>query len=112
MILHLLQIDVPSGVCGFAVGFLSFLFVNIWRQRQGLNRPATSLASSSGQVESLHWNPLVERRGLGDLLSKVNHIAITVSDVGKSLSFYVDILGLQQIRRPTFDRCALVTETL
>ena len=52
----------------------------------------------------LHWNEVQERRGLANLLHKVNHIAITVSDVGRSLAFYTDILGLQQIRRPNFDR--------
>ena len=52
----------------------------------------------------LHWNKSVERRGLGNLITKGNHIALTVSDVGKSLWFYSDILGLQQIRRPNFDR--------
>jgi catechol 2,3-dioxygenase-like lactoylglutathione lyase family enzyme len=54
--------------------------------------------------DHLHWDEIQERRGLGNLLYKVNHIAITVSDVGKSLAFYTDILGLQQIRRPNFDR--------
>ncbi|CAM9450613.1 unnamed protein product, partial [Phaeothamnion confervicola] len=34
----------------------------------------------------------------------VNHVAIIVHDVGRSASFYADILGLQQIKRPNFDR--------
>ena len=38
--------------------------------------------------ELLHWDENKERRGLGNLLHKVNHIAITVSDVGESLVFY------------------------
>ena len=33
-----------------------------------------------------------------------NHIAITVSDVGASATFYSHVLGLQQIERPNFDR--------
>lgn len=33
-----------------------------------------------------------------------NHIALTVSDVGASASFYSHVLGLQQIERPNFDR--------
>ena len=41
---------------------------------------------------------------LGDLIYKANHIALTVSDIGRSLYFYSDILGLQQIKRPNFDR--------
>ena len=40
----------------------------------------------------------------GDLIYKANHIALTVSDIGRSLYFYSDILGLQQIKRPNFDR--------
>ena len=40
----------------------------------------------------------------GDLITQANHVAITVSDVGRSLWFYSDILGFQQIRRPNFDR--------
>jgi catechol 2,3-dioxygenase-like lactoylglutathione lyase family enzyme len=91
------QININSGLFGFIIGIISFLFINGWRQRQ-------EKYLSNEDNKQLHWNPLVERRGLGDLLMKVNHIAITVSDVGRSLSFYVDILGLQQIRRPTFDR--------
>uniref|UniRef100_A0A7M5XG79 Glyoxalase/fosfomycin resistance/dioxygenase domain-containing protein n=1 Tax=Clytia hemisphaerica TaxID=252671 RepID=A0A7M5XG79_9CNID len=52
----------------------------------------------------LHWDDSVPRRGLGDLIHKANHIALTVSDIGRSLGFYTDILGLQQIKRPNFDR--------
>jgi catechol 2,3-dioxygenase-like lactoylglutathione lyase family enzyme len=91
----LLQINIISSLFGFIIGIISFLVINGWRQEKYFN---------TEDNKQLHWNSLVERRGLGDLLMKVNHIAITVSDVGKSLSFYVDILGLQQIRRPTFDR--------
>merc|ERR1712176_101192 len=35
---------------------------------------------------------------------KANHIALIVSDVGRSAAFYSDVVGLQQIRRPDFDR--------
>jgi len=34
----------------------------------------------------------------------VNHIALIVSDVGRSSAFYSDVLGFQQVRRPNFDR--------
>lgn len=37
-------------------------------------------------------------------ISAVNHIAFIVSDVGKSSTFYSDVLGLQQVKRPNFDR--------
>lgn len=62
------------------------------------------LKDTTEKEELLHWDENKERRGLGNLLHKVNHIAITVSDVGESLAFYSDILGFQQIRRPNFDR--------
>ena len=52
----------------------------------------------------LHWNPEIPRRGMGDLIRSVNHIAIIVSDVGRSLAFYTEIIGFQQIQRPNFDR--------
>ena len=92
------QAIVFSGLCGFAGGWISLWTVLRWRQRR------LKSVSHSAPVETLHWNPLEERRGLGDLILKANHIAITVSDVGRSISFYVDVLGLQQIRRPEFDR--------
>merc|ERR1719491_1440513 len=37
-------------------------------------------------------------------IASMNHIAFIVSDVGKSTYFYSDILGLQQVKRPNFDR--------
>merc|ERR1711936_67427 len=37
-------------------------------------------------------------------LTGINHLAITVSDVGRSLDFYTDVLGMKQILRPDFDR--------
>ncbi|CAJ1406162.1 unnamed protein product [Effrenium voratum] len=52
----------------------------------------------------LHWNPELPRRGMGDLIRSVNHIAIIVSDVGRSLAFYTEIIGFQQFQRPNFDR--------
>ena len=54
--------------------------------------------------EKLHWRNDIPRHGLGDLIKRVNHYAIAVSDVKASLHFYKDIIGLQTIRRPNFDR--------
>lgn len=54
--------------------------------------------------EPLHWSRDHYRRGLGDLLHRVNHIALIVRDVGYSCSFYTEVIGFQQIRRPNFDR--------
>ena len=61
--------------------------------------------SAKAPAPGEHWLPDVERVGvLGDLITRANHYAITVTDVGKSLNFYRNVLGLQQIRRPNFDR--------
>ena len=44
-----------------------------------------------------------EAQALGKLWSKVDHVAIVVKDVGRSLQFYTSI-GMRQVRRPKFDR--------
>jgi len=53
---------------------------------------------------SLHWDPQRVKHGLGEVVHKSNHIAVIVSDVGRSADFYANVIGLQQIRRPNFDR--------
>jgi len=42
--------------------------------------------------------------GVSDMWSSVNHMAIVVSDVGRSCAFYGGTLGMEQIMRPDFDR--------
>jgi catechol 2,3-dioxygenase-like lactoylglutathione lyase family enzyme len=93
-----------SGFFGFSVGFLSLWLTFRWNRRQEKKLELDSPATPIQLDELLHWDRLAKRRGLCDLVVKVSHIAITVSDVGKALDFYVNILGLQQIRRPNFDR--------
>merc|ERR1719419_1355931 len=62
-------------------------------------------AQEAGIVyEPLHWDPAITRRGLGDAVNRCNHYAIIVSDVGRSATFYSEVVGLQQITRPDFDR--------
>jgi len=68
------------------------------------NNKENKLLDNSNKTIDLHWDYTIPRRGLGDLLTVANHIAITVSDVGRALWFYSDIIGFQQIRRPNFDR--------
>ncbi len=43
-------------------------------------------------------------KGVRGLWSEVNHVAIVVADVGRSLEFYTEIVGMEQILRPDFDR--------
>ena len=45
-----------------------------------------------------------ELKGVKSLWSSVNHLAIVVSDVGRSLYFYTEVVGMEQINRPDFDR--------
>jgi lactoylglutathione lyase len=52
----------------------------------------------------LHFRKFHERRGIGNLITAANHMAITVTDIGTSAHFYSDVLGLPQIERPNFDR--------
>ena len=42
--------------------------------------------------------------GVRNYWHSVNHIAIVVSDVGRSLGFYANVIGMQQVIRPDFDR--------
>ena len=43
-------------------------------------------------------------RGVRSLWTTVNHVAIVVADVGRSLQFYTEVVGMEQINRPDFDR--------
>lgn len=43
-------------------------------------------------------------RGVSKYWVNVNHIALVVSDVGLSLDFYTNVIGMKQILRPNFDR--------
>ena len=47
-------------------------------------------------------------RGVSNLWSSVNHIAIVVADVGRSLAFYTDVVGMKQVIRPNFDRYKII----
>lgn len=71
----------------------------------------TNLTQSESQtsgvpkiISGLHWSTDRLQLGLAPAIHKVNHIAIIVSDVGRSAAFYTNVMGFQQIRRPNFDR--------
>ena len=60
--------------------------------------------AAEGKTEAkLHWSDQRPSGGLADHVKSVNHIAILVSDVSRSTSFYRNVIGLEQIRRPNFD---------
>merc|ERR1711862_385787 len=42
--------------------------------------------------------------GLRNYWSNVNHVAIVVTDIGRSVNFYSGVIGMNQIIRPDFDR--------
>ncbi|CAF2509587.1 unnamed protein product [Rotaria sp. Silwood2] len=93
MISYLIKFDFICRLFSSVIGLLSLWIFVEWRQRQEKKFKSDSMISTTKCSEPLHWNPFEEQRGFGDLIIKVNHIAITVSDVGRSISFYVDILG-------------------
>ena len=84
--------------CNALVVLVMFMFSLPFRKEMPSPKPSQSPEAH------LHWNPDAPRHGMGDLIRSVNHIAIIVSDVGRSLAFYTEIIGFQQIQRPNFDR--------
>jgi len=56
-------------------------------------------SGGGGTISQVHRST-----GVSECWSAVNHIAIVVSDVGRSCAFYGGTLGMQQIMRPDFDR--------
>jgi len=105
---HAYTVEIPeAGIGGRVLSIAAFtlalgLFVGFVGGRRIFK--TDEAAKLSEGTYALHWNPRKERRGLGDLVRSLNHVAIIVSDVGRSLSFYVEVLGFQQIQRPNFDR--------
>ena len=65
-----------------------------------------SLDVRSVSVSTCFEDNLMTRsfRGVADLWSDINHIAIVVKDVGTSVTFYTQVIGMTQIMRPDFDR--------
>eukprot|EP00931_Biecheleriopsis_adriatica_P069229 TRINITY_DN4309_c0_g1_i4.p1 TRINITY_DN4309_c0_g1~~TRINITY_DN4309_c0_g1_i4.p1 ORF type:complete len:337 (-),score=61.62 TRINITY_DN4309_c0_g1_i4:302-1312(-) len=74
---------------------LPTLLGNCSQARQSFHKGS---ALDTGTVDS---SP---KRGCRDLIRGVNHIALVVRDIGRSVHFYVDVLGFDLIDRPNFDR--------
>lgn len=74
------------------------------RQLKRVNVDAGQDLAWAEKVHPLHWDPRLERRGLGWQVQKLNHVGLVCADIGKSVAFYSDVIGLQQIMRPNFDR--------
>ena len=96
----LLQASILSALAGCGAGAFLVWFVIRRKTLPVVAQSSEPPAIIVKTVEDLHWNPLEERHGLGDLIERVNHITIVVSDVGRSLNFYVNTLGFQEILRP------------
>jgi len=58
----------------------------------------------SKEEEDFDPDPEIFQVGLRNYWSTVNHIALVVSDIGKSLGFYAGTIGMTQVIRPDFDR--------
>jgi len=73
--------------------------INEWKQVLGKSKYShLKLAGTVSEGKS------PQLRGVSDLWKTVNHVAIVVSDVGRSVAFYSGVLGMKQILRPDFDR--------
>jgi catechol 2,3-dioxygenase-like lactoylglutathione lyase family enzyme len=70
---------------------------------KGKGQPAPKITAGSRAVKRRKQCDRVPEAAEFDITS-VNHIAFIVSDVGKATDFCADVLGLQQVRRPDFDR--------
>ena len=60
-------------------------------------------AAAAKASSFLHFSPDRPMEGIAEHIKGVNHIGILVSDVARSLKFYKNIMGFEQIRRPNFD---------
>lgn len=60
-------------------------------------------AAAAKASSFLHFSPDRPMEGIADHVKGVNHIGILVSDVARSLKFYKNIMGFEQIRRPNSD---------
>jgi len=74
------------------------------QQRQ---HPGTLPPSHNDDDGDIH----LDKDGVRKYWSAVNHIAIVVSNVGRSLGFYANIIGMTQVLRPDFYRSARVGAT-
>ena len=70
-------------------------------EEKGKNQEAPEL--SAGQMAITH-DDHDETRRLRFGITEVNHIGLIVSGVGRATDFYADVIGMQQVRRPNFDR--------
>ncbi|CAF3069368.1 unnamed protein product [Rotaria sp. Silwood2] len=88
MISYLIKFDFICGLFSSVIGLLSLWIFVEWRQCQEKKFKSDSMISTTKCNEPLHWNPLEEQRGFGDLIIKF-------------LCRYIRIS--QQTRQPTFD---------
>ena len=57
-------------------------------------------------IEKEIWNVREPKTkgDVGDLWNCINHLAICVTNIGRSLNFYANVVGMRQAIRPNFDR--------
>merc|ERR1719495_2506246 len=78
--------------------------ITIQRSFQKFQRAKNECHPDARDAEDFEPDPEIFNVGLKNYWCNVNHIAIVVSDIGISLSFYVNVIGMVQIIRPDFDR--------
>lgn len=74
-------------ICNVLVGFVMFL---VFFRKKMLFFELFQLLEVY-----FYWNFEISRRGMGDFIRSVNYIVIIVSDVGRFLVFYIEIIGFQ-----------------
>jgi hypothetical protein len=76
--------DSISLLSAFALGAVASAAAT-WVIFEFVRKPRRPISTT---VEASHFDPQVERRGVGTLIKRLNHVALAVSDVGRSLQFY------------------------
>ena len=76
--------DSISPLSAFALGAVASAAIT-WVVFQFKGKPRQQ---NSTTIEASHFDPAMERRGIGTLIKRLNHVALAVSDVGRSLQFY------------------------
>ncbi len=79
--------DSIGTMSAFALGAVASAAMT-WAVFEHIGKSRLRISAISTTVEASHFDPAMERRGIGTLIKRLNHVALAVSDVGRSLQFY------------------------
>lgn len=99
-----LDVDMREALSVFDFSESGMVHMGDLQKAADLLRPIVMDLKDPDKDPGLHWDSKRDKRGLGEHIYKANHIALIVSDVGRSSQFYSNVMGFQQIRRPNFDK--------